>query len=266
MSSTTNPRGSTLQSPDTTTTLGGENRKRAHRRHIVEICIWVIAFILLVVLSVLVRSHPGPFPIDVQSMETLQSLHLPGWVNALIAFFSTFNDPIPSIIAWVFWLIVLSLFRWFWQAIFAVFGSALADGIDGLVRLFVNRPRPAPSAHLPIHVYMPEPFTSYPSGHTEHDVVYYGFLLYLSFTKPVREWRYRWVLIPFQVFAVVAIVAIGYSRIAEGSHWLTDAIAGYLLGALLLLMLIWLYRWTTNKLVQRRARKKAEQSASVSKA
>lgn len=266
MSSTTNPKGSTLQSADTTKTAGGENRERAHRRHIIEVCLWVVAFILLVILSVLVKIHPGPFPIDVQSMVTLQSLHLPAWLSAAIAFISTLNDPIPSIIAWVLWLIGLSIFRQFRQAIFLVFGSIAADGVDGLVRLPVNRPRPAPGAHVPIHVYMPEPFTSYPSGHTEHDTVYYGFLLYLSFTKPVREWRYRWVLIPFQVFAAVAILAIGYSRIAEGSHWLTDAVAGYLLGSLLLLTLIWLYRWTTNKLAERSAKKKAEQSTSVSKA
>ncbi len=265
MYSTTDPKGSTLRSPDTTTP-GGENRQRARRRHIIEASLWAVAFILLVVLSVLVKLHPGPFSMDVQATETLQGLHLPAWLSAVIAFFSTLNDPIPSIIAWVLWLIGLSLFRWFQQAIFVVFGSLAADGIDGLVRLPVNRPRPAPGPHIPIHVYMPEPFTSYPSGHTEHDTVYYGFLLYLSFTKPVREWRYRWVLIPFQVFAAVAIVAIGYSRIAEGSHWLTDAVAGYLLGALLLLALIWLYRLTTNKLAERRARKKAEQSAGISKA
>lgn len=266
MYSTTNPKGSALQPSDNTTTPGGENRQRARMRHIVEGSLWVVAFILLVVLSILVRFHPGPFPIDVQTTETLQSLHLPAWLSTAIAFFSTLNDPIPSIIALVAWLIGLSIFRRFWEAIFLVFGSVAADGVDGLVRLFVNRPRPAASPHVPIHVYMPEPFTSYPSGHTEHDVVYYGFLLYLSFTKPVREWRYRWVLIPFQVFAVIAILAIGYSRIAEGSHWLTDAVAGYLIGALLLFVLIWLYRWTTNKLTERRAKKKAEQAASVSKA
>jgi len=266
MYSTTNSKGSTQQSFDNATTSGGENRQRAHRKRIVEVSLWAVVFIILVVLSVLVRFHPGPFPIDVQTTETLQSLHLSAWLSSTIAFFSTLNDPIPSIIAWAAWLIGLSIFRRFKEAIFLVFGSVAADGIDGLVRLFVNRPRPAPSPHVPIHVYMPEPFTSYPSGHTEHDVVFYGFLLYLSFTKPVREWRYRWVLIPFQLFAVVAIVAIGYSRIAEGSHWLTDALAGYLVGGLLLLVLIWLYRWTTNKLAERRAKKKAEQSTSASKA
>ncbi len=266
MYSATNPKGSTQQSPDNATTTGGENRQRAHRRHIIEGILWAIGFIILVVGSVLVKFHPGPYPIDVQTTEMLQSFHLWPWLSAAIAFISTLNDPIPSIIALAAWLIGLSIFRRFKEALFLVLGSVAADGIDGLIRLFVDRPRPAPSPNIPIHVYMPEPFKSYPSGHTEHDVVYYGFLLYLSFTKSVREWRYRWVLIPFQIFAVVAILTIGYSRIAEGSHWLTDALAGYLVGALELFVLIWLYRWTTNKLAAHRAKKIAEKSTSISKA
>jgi hypothetical protein len=44
------------------------------------------------------------------------------------------------------------------------------------------------------------PVHSFPSGHTETDVAYYGFLLYLSFTPPVRQWRYCNFLIPFQIF------------------------------------------------------------------
>jgi len=36
--------------------------------------------------------------------------------------------------------------------------------------------------------------------------------------------------------------------VLEGSHWLTDALAGYLAGALWLALLIFLYRWTLDKL------------------
>jgi membrane-associated phospholipid phosphatase len=106
-----------------------------------------------------------------------------------------------------------------------------------------------------IHVFQPEPIKSFPSGHSEHDVVYYGFLLYLSFTKPVRQWRYYRFLLPFQIIAAFIIVAIGYSRIYEGSHWFTDVLGGYISGAVLLMAVIWLYRWATAKLVERRAKK-----------
>ncbi len=84
-------------------------------------------------------------------------------------------------------------------------------------------------------------------------MVYYGFLLYLSFTKPVREWRYHWLLLPLQIFAVLNILLVGYARVEAGSHWITDALAGYLSGGLLLFLFISLYCWTTDKLARRRA-------------
>jgi phosphatidylserine/phosphatidylglycerophosphate/cardiolipin synthase-like enzyme len=97
-------------------------------------------------------------------------------------------------------------------------------------------------------------------------VIYYGFLLYVSLTKPVSEWRYRWVLIPFQIYAVLNILLIGYSRMLEGSHWLTDALGGYLSGALWLSLIIFLYRWTIDKLTERRARRLQEQSTQAQQA
>jgi membrane-associated phospholipid phosphatase len=102
------------------------------------------------------------------------------------------------------------------------------------------------------------PVPTYPSGHVEFAVVFYGFLLYLSFTKPVREWRYRWLLIPLQLYAVFDLVTVGISRITELDHWLTDVLAAYFEGALYLVACIFLYRWTISKLEERRARRLAE--------
>jgi membrane-associated phospholipid phosphatase len=116
----------------------------------------------------------------------------------------------------------------------------------------VHRPRPTSAL---IHIYRTAPTGSFPSGHVENDVVFLGFLLYLSFSRPISQWRYRWVLIPFQVYAIVNILLIGYSRIYEGSHWLTDVSGGYFSGALWLFALIFLYRWVVDKLIERRARK-----------
>jgi len=65
-------------------------------------------------------------------------------------------------------------------------------------------------------------------------------------------------LIPFQVFAVLVIATIGYSRIYEGSHWLTDVLGGYLSGAILLGFLIFLYRRVMQKIDERRAKKSAK--------
>ena len=101
---------------------------------------------------------------------------------------------------------------------------------------------------------------SYSSGHVEHSVVFYGFLLFLSFIKPVREWRYRWVLIPFQVYAVFDILTIGFSRIVAEDHWITDVLGGYLMGALQLCVYIFLFWWIYEMLTKRRAKRLSEKS------
>jgi len=65
---------------------------------------------------------------------------------------------------------------------------------------------------------------------------------------------------------VLNILVIGYSRVVEGSHWLTDALGGYLDGALWLVLLIFLYRWTLDMLTKRRAMSMLEQSTQAQQA
>jgi undecaprenyl-diphosphatase len=194
---------------------------------------------------------------------------------AVLTFSSLMNDPLVSLIEYIAWFAVLMLIgviawrlgkaavRWFMAGIFVSIGTLAMDGLNGLTGLLVGRPRPASPL---IHVYMPEPFHSFPSGHVENDLVIYGMLLYLSFTPPVRQWRYRWILIPFQLIAFVIIAVIGYSRILEGSHWLTDVLGGYLSGAILLSLLIFLYNHTFDWIQYRLARKRAEKSREAYKA
>ena len=229
-----------------------QTRRRARRS------LWVVGLIVLLAASVIVRFHAAPWPFEVQTTTTMQQLQLWPWLSTPIVWASIVDDPIPSAVGFIAWLVVLSLIGvvawrrgsspipWFVTAIFISLGTALMDGLNAIVGFLVARPRPTSP---PIHVFMPERgVPSFPSGHVENDVVYYGFLLYLSFTKPVSQWRYRWILIPFQVYAALNILFIGYSRVLEGSHWLTDAAAGYLAGALWLALLIFLYRWTLDKL------------------
>jgi membrane-associated phospholipid phosphatase len=229
-----------------------QTRRRARRT------LWVVGLIVLLAASVIVHSHPAPWPFEVQTTTTIQRLQLWPWLSTLIVGASIVDNPIPSAVGFIAWFVVLSLIGvvvwrrggspipWFVLAIFISFGTVLMDGVNAIIGFLVARPRPTSP---PIHVFMPERgIPSFPSGHVENDIVYYGFLLYLSFTKPVSQWRYRWVLIPFQLYAALNILFIGYSRVLEGSHWLIDALAGYLTGALCLALLIVLYRWTFDKL------------------
>lgn len=234
---------------------GEENRHNARKRHILQAILWVSGLIILIIASYLTHQHRGPWPGELEFSRTVQGIHYLPWVLSSLMFFSSLNDIPPSIAAVVIMVVGLALFRWFRQAIFLALTVGAGNGINALIGDLVVRPRP--SSKL-IHVDTPLMFNSFPSGHTEHDVVFYGFLLFLSFTKPVRTWRYRWLLVPFQIFAALAILAIGYSRILEGEHWLSDVLAGYLSGILWLSLFIFLYHRTTRWLAQRHARQQQQ--------
>jgi undecaprenyl-diphosphatase len=207
--------------------------------------------------SVLVHFHPGPWPVDLQTTRWVQHLHLLSWEAFFVTFVNMFNDGLPATIEVVIAFLLLLLVRRVRLALFLGAGTGIADGLDGLLSTLVGRPRPSPRL---IHVSMPEPFHSFPSGHTEHCMVVYGFLLYLSFTKPVRAWRYRWLLLPLQLLAALTILVVGFARVEAGSHWVTDTLGGYLSGALLLCVLITLYQRVPAYLARYRAYKRQKKA------
>ena len=240
--------------PDASTTAGGEDRRDARLRHIVEGVLWVIGVVVLASAAYYIHGHKGPLPGEVDFSRAVQAVHYWPWFLGLLTFLSALNDIPPSIASVTIVFVFFLLIRWFKDALFFLLTIAVGNTINILIGDYVRRPRPSPNL---IHVYTPLKFNSFPSGHTEHDVVFYGFLLYLSFTKEVREWRYRWVLIPFQIFALVAILGIGYSRVLEGEHWVSDVLGGYLSGLLWLFLFIYLYRAFTDYLAQRQSRRNA---------
>ncbi len=253
------------------TTLAAVSKPQAARvvqtRRRAALSLWVIGLMTLAVTSVIVRLHPAPWPFDLQTTITLQQLQLWSWVITPIVWASFVDNPIPSTASFIAWFVVLLLIGvvawrrggspipWVVTAIFISIGVPVMAGLNRIFATIAARPRP--SSPL-MHVFMPEPgIPSFPSGHVENDVVYYGFLLYLSLSKPVSQWRYRWLLIPFQLYAVLNILLVGYSRVYEGSHWVTDVSGGYLSGALCLALLIVLYRWTLDRMTRWYARRSA---------
>src|SRR5438270_5633562 len=94
---------------DGSTLAGGVKHRSAHTRRNVAIILWLIGFMAFLVASVMVRFHPAPWPLDLQTTITLQHLPLPSWLIPLIGWPSTAGNPIPSVIYPSVWFVVLSL-------------------------------------------------------------------------------------------------------------------------------------------------------------
>ena len=224
------------------------------RRRVMGSILWLLAVIALVALAFFAHTHRQPTPFELGLSRDVQSIGFPPWVKATFRFLTFINDPTPDEIEVPIVLLVFLLFRWFRQALFLALSVTVGNGVDALIGDVVGRPRPTPNL---IHVDQKLIFNSFPSGHSCHMMVFYGFLLYLTFTQPVRQSRYRWLVIPFQIWAVISILVVGFARIWEGEHWITDVLGGYLDGVIWLALFIFLYSLTMERVHERRAEKLA---------
>jgi membrane-associated phospholipid phosphatase len=106
-------------------------------------------------------------------------------------------------------------------ALFVVVTLAGSSVLNALVKLAVDRSRPVlphPVAHAS--------GMSFPSGHAQSAMVAAAMLL-LVFLPALRGAR-RAVAV---ALAVAFVAAIGFARVALGVHYVSDVLAGYVLGA-----------------------------------
>ncbi len=96
-----------------------------------------------------------------------------------------------------------------------------------LIKFIVKRPRPLDGLIL-------ENGFSFPSGHSLSAVFFYGFLIYFVF-KNIKNVKLKKILL---VFICMIILLIGFSRIYLGVHFVSDVIAGFVLGLIILIVFI----------------------------
>ena len=103
--------------------------------------------------------------------------------------------------------------------------SASAQGLAYLGKFAFQRPRPA-------FALLEQAGHAFPSGHASISIAFYGFLCFAALQR-CGTWQARvnW------VFAAVTLaLIIGFSRLYLGVHYLSDVLAGYVVGGLGLLL------------------------------
>ena len=164
----------------------------------------IILFLLLVFVAVYYPTNE----FDVITSNLLQ-IKILGQTAKIIS--TIFNDKILLLI-----MVLLSAFL-LWikepkKAIFIFFSASFGGLFLFVIKYTVQRVRP-----------LPEVFSGYsfPSGHSTIIVVFFLSLLFIINKKEILS-----------MLATFAIIAVPISRVVLGAHFLSDVIAGLLLGSI----------------------------------
>ena len=164
----------------------------------------IILFLLLVFVAVYYPTNE----FDVITSNLLQ-IKILGQTAKIIS--TIFNDKILLLI-----MVLLSVFL-FWikeakKAIFIFFSAGFGGLILFIIKYTVQRVRP-----------LPDVFDGYsfPSGHSTIVVVFFISLLFVINKKKFLS-----------MLAIFAIIAVPVSRVVLGAHFISDVVAGLLLGSI----------------------------------
>jgi membrane-associated phospholipid phosphatase len=105
-------------------------------------------------------------------------------------------------------------------ALYLVVTGAGALIMDPSLKALIGRLRPV--VEVPVAT---APGNSFPSGHALGSMVVYGMIVLVFLPAMRRRWR-PW----FAGLAALIVVAVGFTRVALGVHFLSDVLGGWLLG------------------------------------
>lgn len=131
--------------------------------------------------------------------------------------------------------IIVSLLFWIYKKkdlIFPFLISILGTGVlTLLIKSLVNRSRPPVSLAL-----YAEKGASFPSAHAALSFALFGFLIY-CFWKFNLSLRLKIIL---TIIFTAVVFLIGFSRLYLGVHFITDILAGYVIGLICILVSVYI--------------------------
>jgi undecaprenyl-diphosphatase len=141
---------------------------------------------------------------------------------------------IPLIIAWICFIAKKKYFDIAYLGLVPL----ITYGLSSILKHIVERPRPPIELHLSVH---PGGF-SYVSSHTVISFCLWGMVIYYLINYCENKfWRNTGITV-----ASVWMATIGFSRVWLGVHNPTDVLAGYFLGAILLIVYIRVREFTAK--------------------
>ena len=201
-------------------------------RYGLRLTFFVVAFLIVAIPFGLIFRQvvtDGPLTdFDKSASESFYKLSEPVWANHVLEAISFVGKPIflsLVVILPTLWLLRKQEVR---VAIFLVVTVITGALVDTILKAAIGRPRPTVSGGPP------QAFgNSFPSGHSMASLITYG-----AFMLVVLPYMPKWSRRPAITFTTLLVLAIGFSRLALGMHFLSDVIAGFLFGIAWLLIAV----------------------------
>lgn len=181
-----------------------------------------------------VTDEDGVAGIDRPLLDAILTIRDPQ-ADALITGFTdlagTIGMPLIAIVS----LVTLSLRRRSWTPLVLVVAAGAGSLLMTVAgKVLIGRDRPPLTDAVPPY----EVSASFPSGHTLNAVAILGIIAYLLVLRRRSVWARAGII----AIAVVASLLVAASRVYLGHHWVTDVVAGWLLGAAWLAIVITAHR------------------------
>ncbi|WP_067729791.1 phosphatase PAP2 family protein [Oceanobacillus damuensis] len=210
-----------------------------NKRQSIIILLFPVVFIVVAVWTIQVMNGYVPY-VDQWTRELVEKLDDSAayQVFRLITELGSrqFLFPFVIMMAFVLWLL---LKNWL-SALFFAGGTLSAHLLNILIKNIVDRERPSISVAVNAEGY------SFPSGHAMIPMVCYGLLAYFL-VKKIKSKKLTFLT---QLFFAIIIFLIGISRYVINVHYLTDVVAGFLIGYICLAGFIKLYELVQKLKIQ----------------
>jgi membrane-associated phospholipid phosphatase len=205
---------------------GGAIRRPAPAVNRLQVAVALSIFFAIVLLDAMLRPLAG---FDLPVIRRVQAFDAPG----LESYLSTVGLLTGSIGAIVVWALATVAFatRRIWSAALAMVLMPVGGVINTLIgTLLVERTRPHLAELERTSLNFEE--RSFPSGHVEGAILFYGFIFLLA-----RRIENRALRLAIQVGSVAIVASTSFGRVWQGAHWPSDVLGALLLGGLLTIAL-----------------------------
>ena len=188
---------------------------------------WVVLFICLVGFLALTEDvfNKEIMQGDIIGYKIISTFLISDFVTPIAKFITNFGGAIFLSIATIALLLLIKNKK-IGLSIFS--NIVIITILNQLLKRILRRPRPTEFRIVEETGY------SFPSGHSITSMVFYGYLVYLTY-KYINNKKIK---IPLIIFLILLIPTIGFSRIYLGVHYASDVLCGFLLGIIYLILFI----------------------------